>query len=74
MSYLFLNISELLDGQIIFVFLVPTLTIFEHLTSVSKKVHYLWEQSDWKASADVAKLLKDLKKELTLLVVSHDLK
>ncbi|NP_001353537.1 ABC transporter I family member 3 [Solanum lycopersicum] len=29
---------------------------------------------DWKARADVAKLLKDLKKELTLLVVSHDLK
>ncbi|KAG5621791.1 hypothetical protein H5410_007009, partial [Solanum commersonii] len=28
---------------------------------------------DWKARADVAKLLKDLKKELTLLVVSHDL-
>lgn len=30
-------------------------------------------QSDWKARADVAKLLKHLKKELTLLVVSHDL-
>ncbi|XP_055804183.1 ABC transporter I family member 11, chloroplastic isoform X1 [Solanum dulcamara] len=29
---------------------------------------------DWKARADVAKLLKNLKKELTLLVVSHDLK
>ncbi|KAL8538461.1 hypothetical protein ACS0TY_000461 [Phlomoides rotata] len=29
---------------------------------------------DWKARADVVKLLKDLKKELTLLVVSHDLK
>ncbi|KAJ8544999.1 hypothetical protein K7X08_017582 [Anisodus acutangulus] len=29
---------------------------------------------DWKARADVAKLLKQLKKELTLLVVSHDLK
>ena len=29
---------------------------------------------DWKARADVAKLLKHLKKELTLLVVSHDLK
>ncbi|XP_021849562.1 ABC transporter I family member 11, chloroplastic [Spinacia oleracea] len=29
---------------------------------------------DWKARADVAKLLKSLKKELTLLVVSHDLK
>ncbi|XP_021713640.1 ABC transporter I family member 11, chloroplastic-like isoform X1 [Chenopodium quinoa] len=29
---------------------------------------------DWKARADVAKLLKILKKELTLLVVSHDLK
>jgi len=28
---------------------------------------------DWKASADVVKLLKKLKKELTLLVVSHDL-
>ncbi|XP_051140527.1 uncharacterized protein LOC127257963 isoform X3 [Andrographis paniculata] len=28
---------------------------------------------DWKARADVVKLLKDLKKELTLLVVSHDL-
>ncbi|XP_057544429.1 ABC transporter I family member 11, chloroplastic isoform X2 [Amaranthus tricolor] len=28
---------------------------------------------DWKARADVAKLLKHLKKELTLLVVSHDL-
>ncbi|PIA33817.1 hypothetical protein AQUCO_04000114v1 [Aquilegia coerulea] len=29
---------------------------------------------DWKARADVVKLLKYLKKELTLLVVSHDLK
>ncbi|KAI8533394.1 hypothetical protein RHMOL_Rhmol10G0006000 [Rhododendron molle] len=29
---------------------------------------------DWKARADVVKLLKQLKKELTLLVVSHDLK
>ncbi|KAK4477307.1 hypothetical protein RD792_016523 [Penstemon davidsonii] len=29
---------------------------------------------DWKARADVVKLLKDLKKELSLLVVSHDLK
>ncbi|XP_073122131.1 ABC transporter I family member 11, chloroplastic isoform X2 [Henckelia pumila] len=29
---------------------------------------------DWKARADVVKLLKDLKKELTFLVVSHDLK
>ncbi|KAL0377275.1 UNVERIFIED_CONTAM: ABC transporter I family member 11, chloroplastic [Sesamum radiatum] len=29
---------------------------------------------DWKARADVVKLLKDLKKKLTLLVVSHDLK
>ncbi|XP_077226939.1 non-intrinsic ABC protein 14 [Tasmannia lanceolata] len=29
---------------------------------------------DWKARADVVKLLKHLKKELTLLVVSHDLK
>ncbi|KAL3526276.1 hypothetical protein ACH5RR_010932 [Cinchona calisaya] len=29
---------------------------------------------DWKARADVVKLLRDLKKELTLLVVSHDLK
>ncbi|KAK4347708.1 hypothetical protein RND71_034047 [Anisodus tanguticus] len=31
-------------------------------------------KTDWKARADVAKLLKQLKKELTLLVVSHDLK
>lgn len=29
---------------------------------------------DWKARADVVRLLKHLKKELTLLVVSHDLK
>ncbi|XP_052195443.1 ABC transporter I family member 11, chloroplastic isoform X2 [Diospyros lotus] len=29
---------------------------------------------DWKARADVVKLLKQLKKELTLLVVSHDLR
>ncbi|PWA50895.1 non-intrinsic ABC protein 14 [Artemisia annua] len=29
---------------------------------------------DWKARADVVKLLKDLKKQLTILVVSHDLK
>lgn len=29
---------------------------------------------DWKARADVVKLLNHLKKELTLLVVSHDLK
>lgn len=29
---------------------------------------------DWKARADVVKLLKQLKKELTILVVSHDLK
>ncbi|KAI3503583.1 hypothetical protein L1887_32029 [Cichorium endivia] len=29
---------------------------------------------DWKARADVVKLLMDLKKELTILVVSHDLK
>ncbi|XP_020571982.1 ABC transporter I family member 11, chloroplastic [Phalaenopsis equestris] len=29
---------------------------------------------DWKARADVLKLLKDLKKELTVLAVSHDLK
>ncbi|XP_057481426.1 ABC transporter I family member 11, chloroplastic isoform X1 [Actinidia eriantha] len=29
---------------------------------------------DWKARADVVKLLKVLKKELTILVVSHDLK
>ncbi|KAK9052277.1 hypothetical protein SSX86_028906 [Deinandra increscens subsp. villosa] len=29
---------------------------------------------DWKARADVVKLLKNLKKELTILVVSHDLK
>ncbi|KAE8021305.1 hypothetical protein FH972_007209 [Carpinus fangiana] len=29
---------------------------------------------DWKARADVVKLLKFLKKELTVLVVSHDLK
>lgn len=29
---------------------------------------------DWKARADVVKLLKDLKNKLTLLVVSHDLK
>ncbi|XP_057800538.1 ABC transporter I family member 11, chloroplastic [Salvia miltiorrhiza] len=29
---------------------------------------------DWKARADVVKLLRDLKKELALLVVSHDLK
>ncbi|KAF6161513.1 hypothetical protein GIB67_009392 [Kingdonia uniflora] len=29
---------------------------------------------DWKARADVVKLLKHLKKELTLLIVSHDLK
>ncbi|KAI5651081.1 hypothetical protein M9H77_37086 [Catharanthus roseus] len=28
---------------------------------------------DWKARADVVKLLRNLKKELTLLVVSHDL-
>lgn len=31
-------------------------------------------KSDWKARADVVKLLKHLKKELTILVVSHDLK
>lgn len=30
--------------------------------------------SDWKARADVVKLLKHLKKELTVLVVSHDLR
>ncbi|KAK8944019.1 hypothetical protein KSP40_PGU016600 [Platanthera guangdongensis] len=30
--------------------------------------------SDWKARADVVKLLKHLKKELTILAVSHDLK
>lgn len=30
--------------------------------------------TDWKARADVVKLLKHLKKELTILVVSHDLK
>lgn len=29
---------------------------------------------DWKARADIVKLLNSLKKELTLLVVSHDLK
>ncbi|GLT57176.1 hypothetical protein SLA2020_301640 [Shorea laevis] len=29
---------------------------------------------DWKARADVVKLLRHLKKELTILVVSHDLK
>nr|GEU94281.1 ABC transporter I family member 11, chloroplastic-like isoform X1 [Tanacetum cinerariifolium] len=29
---------------------------------------------DWKARADVVKMLKDLKKQLTILVVSHDLK
>lgn len=29
---------------------------------------------DWKARADVVKLLKNLKKDLTVLVVSHDLK
>ncbi|KAK9271920.1 hypothetical protein L1049_002286 [Liquidambar formosana] len=29
---------------------------------------------DWKARADVVKLLKHLKKELTIIVVSHDLK
>ncbi|WCJ40165.1 Energy-coupling factor transporter ATP-binding protein EcfA2 [Euphorbia peplus] len=29
---------------------------------------------DWKARADVTKLLKQLKKDLTILVVSHDLK
>ncbi|XP_073013514.1 ABC transporter I family member 11, chloroplastic isoform X2 [Typha latifolia] len=29
---------------------------------------------DWKARADVVKLLKHLKKQLTILVVSHDLK
>ncbi|XP_020111527.1 ABC transporter I family member 11, chloroplastic [Ananas comosus] len=29
---------------------------------------------DWKARADVVKLLKHLKKDLTILVVSHDLK
>ncbi|PON61280.1 AAA+ ATPase domain containing protein [Parasponia andersonii] len=29
---------------------------------------------DWKARADVVKLLENLKKELTILVVSHDLK
>ncbi|XP_047163616.1 ABC transporter I family member 11, chloroplastic-like, partial [Vigna umbellata] len=29
---------------------------------------------DWKARADVVKLLKHLKKELTVLVVSHDLR
>ncbi|KAL8260781.1 hypothetical protein R6Q59_024830, partial [Mikania micrantha] len=29
---------------------------------------------DWKARADVVKLLKNLKKELTILAVSHDLK
>ncbi|XP_010550217.1 PREDICTED: ABC transporter I family member 11, chloroplastic isoform X2 [Tarenaya hassleriana] len=29
---------------------------------------------DWKARADVSKLLKHLKKEVTLLVVSHDLR
>ncbi|CAA2960350.1 ABC transporter I family member 11, chloroplastic [Olea europaea subsp. europaea] len=29
---------------------------------------------DWKARGDVVKLLKNLKKELTLLVVSHDLR
>ncbi|KAK3039095.1 hypothetical protein RJ639_028841 [Escallonia herrerae] len=29
---------------------------------------------DWKARADVVKLLKHLKQELTILVVSHDLK
>ncbi|KAF3793500.1 ABC transporter I family member 11 [Nymphaea thermarum] len=29
---------------------------------------------DWQARADVVKLLKNLKKELTILVVSHDLK
>lgn len=33
-------------------------------------VHWL----DWKARADVVKLLKHLKKELTILAVSHDLK
>ena len=30
--------------------------------------------SDWKARADTVHLLKRLKKELTILVVSHDLK
>ena len=30
--------------------------------------------SDWKARADVVNLLKDLKKEHTILVVSHDLR
>ncbi|EEF49413.1 metal abc transporter, putative [Ricinus communis] len=29
---------------------------------------------DWRARADVVKLLKQLKKELTVLIVSHDLK
>lgn len=29
---------------------------------------------DWKARADVVKLLEDLKKEVTVLVVSHDIK
>uniref|UniRef100_B9GF46 ABC transporter domain-containing protein n=1 Tax=Populus trichocarpa TaxID=3694 RepID=B9GF46_POPTR len=31
-------------------------------------------KSDWKARADVIKLLKRLEKKLTILVVSHDLK
>lgn len=40
-------------------------------------IQYLYKilfWSDWKARADVVKLLKHLKKELTILVVSHDLK
>lgn len=35
--------------------------------------HTTWT-SDWKARSDVVELLKHLKKELTILVVSHDLK
>lgn len=35
---------------------------------------YVLLRSDWKARADVVKLLWGLKKECTLIVVSHDLK
>lgn len=52
----------------------PSFFICSFFYAVVSLFYYTLWLSDWKARADVVKLLKHLKKELTILVVSHDLK
>lgn len=62
-----------LDSALV-LFFFPPFKMYDFCTSIWLTDFHFNSFLDWKARADVVKLLKDLKKELTLLVVSHDLK